>query len=101
KLSQRCNQIGLSIDMDAIDPRDAPAVATPVANGIRGEALLYALSKALQNTQICGLEISEYVPIKDPDQRTLKLMSKLIKTVYPSSENKFLGSFNSGIKSIS
>jgi len=101
KLSGRCSKLGLSIDMDAIDPRDAPAVATPVANGIRGEALVQALAKALQSTQLCGLEISEYVPIKDPDKRTLKLMSKLVKAVYPSSENKFLGSSSSGIKSIS
>ena len=101
RLEERCSQIGMSIDMDAIDPRDAPAVATPVAQGLRGRELVQAISKALQNITLCGLEISEYVPEIDPDQRTVRLISQLIKAVYPSSENRFLGSFNSGIKSIS
>lgn len=99
KLKKRCNRIGLSIDMDVIDPRDVPAVATPVANGIRGKQLVQALASSFKNKPLCGVEISEYVPAKDPDRRSLKLMSQLINSVYPSSENKFLGSSNSGIKS--
>lgn len=101
RLSKRCDQIGMSIDMDAIDPRDAPAVATPVAQGIRGKDLVSAIRNALKNITLCGLEVSEYVPEIDSDQRTVRLMSQLIKAVYPSSENRFLGSCNSGIKSIS
>ena len=99
-LQQRCTRIGLSIDLDVMDPRDAPAVATPVRQGIRRAQLLSALNLAFRHTSLCGVEISEYVPSKDHDGRTLKLMASLVKTLYPSNENKFLGSFNAGIKSI-
>lgn len=100
-LSERCSKIGLSIDLDVLDPRDAPGVATSVPKGIRGTSLINALKKALKKTQLCGLEISEYVPEKDPDGRTLKLLGRLVDTTYPSNENKFLGSSSSGRRSIS
>lgn len=102
RLHQRCDRIGLSIDLDVMDPRDAPAVATPVCNGLRRDPLLSALAQSFaQTNKLCGLEISEYVPCKDYDGRTLKLIDSLVKTLYASSENKFLGSFNTGIKAIS
>lgn len=99
-LQQRCTRIGLSIDLDVMDPRDAPAVATPVRRGIRRAQLLSAMNLAFRHVSLCGVEISEYVPSKDYDGRTAKLMNSLIKTLYRSNENKFLGSFNAGIKSI-
>ena len=100
RLSKRCTKVGLSIDLDVLDPRDAPGVATPVAKGIRSAGLIHALKKALKKTQLCGLEISEYVPDKDPDGRTLKLLGKLVDTTYPSNENKFLGSSRLGRRSM-
>ncbi len=101
-LNQRCARIGLSIDLDVMDPRDAPAVATPVREGLRRAQLLSALAQAFEKcNSLCGLEISEYVPCKDYDGRTLKLIDNIVRTLYASNENKFLGSFNSGIKSIS
>ncbi|MFZ2854713.1 MAG: arginase [Rhodocyclaceae bacterium] len=57
---------GISIDLDAIDPGQAPGVATPVAGGIDGGALRQAIAGVLRERRCVALEISEYSPDRDP-----------------------------------
>ncbi len=45
QLTQTCELIGISIDLDVISPNDAPGVETPVEGGIRVEELINAISK--------------------------------------------------------
>ncbi len=105
-LSQKCQTIGISIDLDAIYPTDAPGVETPVCGGIKAKELLAALSLINRHPKVCGLEISEFTPEHDVNNLTLHLMKALIEAFYgelerppvSSKPNKFLGSISSGIK---
>ncbi|PPK76744.1 arginase [Methylobacter tundripaludum] len=82
KLSLSCQVIGISIDLDFIDPDDAPGVETPAQGGIKAEELLKALALINRHPKICGLEISEFNPEKDSKNKTLHLMKKIIEAFY-------------------
>lgn len=58
---------GLSMDVDAFDPVDMPAVGTPEENGIRTRDFLEWLSAATLPSRPKALEIVEYIPAKDMD----------------------------------
>lgn len=70
---------GISVDLDAIDPLFAPGVATPVPGGIRGDALCQALAGALRARQCVTLEIAEYCPPRDLQERTARLAIALVE----------------------
>jgi arginase len=82
KLSLSCEVIGISIDLDFIDPEDAPGVETPAQGGIKAGELLEALSLINRHPKVCGLEISEFNPEKDSMNKTLYLMKDIIETFY-------------------
>jgi len=44
----------LDLDLDAIDPFDAPGVGVPEANGISGEDLCQVLIQLRQASQLIG-----------------------------------------------
>jgi arginase len=102
QLSRTCHMIGISIDLDFIDPIDAPGVETPAPGGFRAAELMAALRSVNRNDKICGLEISEYNPENDQDNKTLDLIRAIIEAFYAdNSPNKSLGSSSSGISGIS
>jgi arginase len=69
---------GISIDLDAIDPRDAPGVGSPVANGLRADALITALHLLSGNPSLLAVEIAEFNPLRDIQLRTRKLVVSLL-----------------------
>ncbi len=69
---------GLSLDLDALDPADAPGVSTPAARGLRGTELAAALAGLARDPRLTALEIVEYYPERDEAQRTATLSSALI-----------------------
>lgn len=73
---------GVSIDLDGLDPKDAPGVGTPVNNGINGDALCATLKGIAQDEKFLGLEIAEFNPHLDKEDTTIKTIIKLIKAVY-------------------
>lgn len=86
QLSKTCGTIGISLDLDFIDPEDAPGVETPVPGGIKAAALLAALASVKgqikDQAKFCGLEISEYNPETDRHAKTLHLMKAIIETFF-------------------
>ena len=74
--------VGLSIDLDAIDPQDAPGVGYREANGIRAAELLSTLANLSTAIPLLGLEIAEYNPLRDEKQKTAKLIVEIIRAVY-------------------
>jgi ornithine--oxo-acid transaminase len=72
---------GLTVDLDAVDPRDAPAVTTPVAHGLRAAELIEAVASAARQRHLVGVEIAEYNPHNDCESRTAELIQTLIETV--------------------
>ncbi len=82
QLSRTCRTIGISLDLDLIDPEDAPGVETPVSGGIKAAALLAALALVKRHAKFCGLEISEFNPESDRHAKTLLLMKSIVETFY-------------------
>jgi arginase family enzyme len=72
---------GVSIDLDAIDPQDAPAVGSPVKGGIRGADLVDALGTLRDNPRLLAMEIAEYNPFLDPSRATAELLLKIAGAV--------------------
>ncbi len=75
--------MGISIDLDAVDPNDAPGVGCPEPDGIQGAALISALQSMQIKRPLLGLEITEYNPVRDQNGKTAKLLVDLIKAVFP------------------
>lgn len=69
---------GISIDLDAIDPLDAPGVTTPVDGGIKGHELSLAIRGVIHHAGLVGLEIAEYCPSRDPLGITARLAIELL-----------------------
>lgn len=73
---------GISIDLDAIDPVDAPGVGSPEPGGIPAQALLNSLALAHHDRALLGVEIAELNPFRDradkTTQLTLDLMSAML-----------------------
>lgn len=72
---------GISIDIDAIDPREAPGVTTPAANGLYSAELIEALRKTVERPGFLGVEIAEFNPALDRDGRTATIVESLIDVI--------------------
>lgn len=81
-VSQTTCGVGISLDLDGIDPNDAPGVGCPEPNGIKGHELVNALKKICSEQSILGLEIVEYNPLRDLDRQTAKLAVELLHAIY-------------------
>ncbi len=68
---------GISIDLDALDPREEPGVGSPVADGLFGSELLASLTPLQQHLNLLGLELMAYNPHRDHDQVTAKMASDI------------------------
>lgn len=74
--------IGVSIDLDAIDPLDAPGVGSPASDGISAESLLAALPMFSVMENFVGLEIVELNPRLDDGNQTVQLTFDLIRKCF-------------------
>lgn len=73
---------GISLDLDAVDPRDAPGVGTPEADGIRRAELLLPWQSLAAGPECLGIEIAELNPFRDEGQRTVRLSGDLITAAF-------------------
>lgn len=74
---------GLSIDIDAVDPLDAPGVGTPVTGGLRATEAISALARVRGRPGFLGMEIVEFNPTRDPDGITAHLVRDLFAAGLP------------------
>ncbi|MGI8554384.1 MAG: arginase family protein [Dehalococcoidia bacterium] len=71
KLSDLCDAIYLHIDLDVLDPEDAPGMNLPVANGPTGGELAAAIELCLSYEKSAALGIASYNAPRDEQNRTL------------------------------
>ncbi len=69
---------GVTLDLDALDPRELPAVATPAASGIRGDELLLDFERIGRDPRLIAFELAEYCPRLDRDGRSERLICRLL-----------------------
>jgi ornithine--oxo-acid transaminase len=72
---------GVTLDLDALDPADAPGVTTPVAGGLRAGALLAALEAIAPAAAPLAVEIAEYNPHRDVGGMTARLVEQFAATL--------------------
>jgi len=68
----------LSFDMDAVDPREAPGVGTPVRGGITYREAHLAMELICDSGRMTSLEVVEVNPVLDEANRTALLAVELI-----------------------
>jgi arginase len=70
--------IHLSLDMDAIDPDEAPGVGTPVRGGLTYREAQLAMEMLAACGKLRSIEVCEVNPILDRENRTAMLAVELI-----------------------
>lgn len=75
---QTRGNVGISLDLDGLDPEDIKAVGTPVENGISATKFTEAMEK-IDIRKLSGFEIAEYNPSLDKDGGSMKYMLSLLK----------------------
>jgi len=69
---------GVSLDVDVVDPSEAPGTGCFVPNGLRAEMLLSALSLIRNDERLKAFELVEFNPHKDVNQITLQLCREIL-----------------------
>lgn len=82
RASKNTQGYGISLDLDAIDPEDAPGTGAPEPNGIRGQEMVLALQNAAKNEKFLGIEMVEFNPHRDIQYRTQQLINNLLVAVF-------------------
>jgi len=72
---------GISLDIDSVDPHDAPGVDVPEPNGIKAKDLCDGLSALIADPKLLAMEIVEFNPNRDQHQLTEKLMISLLNVI--------------------
>jgi len=72
---------GISIDLDALEPSDAPGVGTPVAGGIPAGGLIAALRNFSADHSLLALEVVEYNPHLDRGRKTAVIVEEILAAV--------------------
>ena len=76
--SQHDNPIHLSLDMDSLDPREAPGVGTPVRGGLSYREAHLAMELVSASQRLVSMDVVEVNPILDSENTTAKLAVELI-----------------------
>lgn len=69
---------GISLDIDSMDPEDAPGTGVPEKNGIRSQDMLRGLAGFAGDPLLLGCEIVEFDPLLDVDRKTERLIPQLM-----------------------
>jgi len=70
--------ISVSLDMDFVDPSDAPGVGTPVRGGVTYREAHLAMEMIADTEAMVSLEIVEINPVIDEHNRTALLGVELV-----------------------
>lgn len=78
KRLQHRKRLHVSLDLDALDPREAPGVGTPVAGGLRYREAHLLMEILAESKKICSMDLVEVNPILDHSNRTAELAIGLL-----------------------
>ncbi len=81
RLAKQTNgNVGISLDLDGLDPKEIAAVGTPVENGISSAKFDEAMTK-INIKHLTAFEIAEYNPSLDKDSASMQYMLNLLKLI--------------------
>lgn len=78
RLAKKTGYVGISLDLDGLDPQDIIAVGTPEENGIEPSNFFNALEQ-IDFNKLVGFEIAEYNPKLDRNLSSLNFIVKLVQ----------------------
>ncbi len=81
-LSQRCDGVHLSFDLDGLDPYEAPGVGTPVPDGISYNDSLMAVKTLFEANIITSADFVEVNPLLDKDNQTVAAAVSFINVLF-------------------
>lgn len=79
RVSQQTVGYGVSLDLDGVDPLDAPGVDVPEPDGIRALDLQEGLTAIAHDPRLIAVEIVEFDPQYDEDQKTEQLVVSILE----------------------
>lgn len=85
KILTKCTYIHLSLDMDSIDPIEAPGVGTPVAGGLSYREAQLLMETVHDTGRLLSLDIMETNPILDNSNRTAQVAVSLTASLFGKS----------------
>lgn len=80
-VSKNTKAFGITIDIDSIDPVEAPGTGVSEPEGLSSTSLCHALRQLAGNKQLIGAEIVEFDPHLDSEQKTEKLIPTLLSAI--------------------
>ncbi|HET7628076.1 MAG TPA: arginase [Bacillales bacterium] len=81
-LKERTDGVHLSLDLDGLDPHDAPGVGTPVTGGINYRESHLAMEMLAESGIITSTEFVEVNPILDEKNKTAEAAVALIGSLF-------------------
>ncbi|MHA1973390.1 MAG: arginase family protein [Candidatus Hodarchaeales archaeon] len=81
EISNQFDNIYLSLDLDVLDPTNAPGVGNPVAGGLSTRELIWLITgflKGIKDSRLIGWDIVEFCPSFDVAEITSFTMVKLL-----------------------
>ncbi len=72
---------GLTVDIDSLDPDEAPGVDVPEKGGIHAEELYQGFNMVINDPQLIATEIVEFDPGNDKDQKTEKIIAACLEII--------------------
>ncbi len=79
--------IHISLDLDVFNPEDCPGVNTPAKNGLSIDEVKELLDYLFDNFKVVSMDLVEYNPLKDSDNKTIELIRKIIHLVKEKASN--------------
>ena len=76
--SEETGGLHLSLDMDAVDPREAPGVGTPIKGGITYREAHLIMELVCDSGRLRSMEVVEVNPVIDEANRTADLAVELV-----------------------
>lgn len=82
RVTQGTDGFGMTIDLDAFRPEDAPGVGAAENTGLCATSVLPIIEGVGRHPSFRALEIAEFNPHKDIDRKTARLVEKLAAAVF-------------------
>lgn len=72
---------GISLDIDAFDPTEAPGTGVPEVNGLYSEDVLPSFCGLMNDPDLLAFEVLEFNPHLDHNHKTMQLLWRLAHTL--------------------
>lgn len=87
-LNRKVQHVHISLDIDVMDPFFVPGTGVPEANGLTPDEVNGLLGYFLSNLPVVSMDLVEYNPRLDMDEKTYHVCLDLMKTINDSLNNR-------------